>query len=233
MKRICLIAFIFASLLLQSAQAATIIAPASESVTATLYSCLKHEGECKPDLFNFGTGQLVTDAGRWDLRYGSLYAGNDLDWFSASLMEDSRSVIKDLGALSWTDSFKVPVVEPFPKLEAGQSRHFTVDTSGADGEPGAPGAVGAPVGGRNSKPPSDLSANTVSEKAQQQKPNPRTPHTDPVFVKAIAGHMYIIHVVDSISDYYALFKVETLERGDNCTISWKLIPAPQNDMSKQ
>ena len=53
------------------------------------------------------------------------------------------------------------------------------------------------------------------------------PKIDPLFVKAIAGHVYVIHVVDDSRDFYALFRVDALERGDYCTISWKLISDPQ------
>jgi hypothetical protein len=38
----------------------------------------------------------------------------------------------------------------------------------------------------------------------------------------------VIHVVDDKRDFYALFRVDKLQRGDNCTISWKMIPASQS-----
>jgi hypothetical protein len=46
-------------------------------------------------------------------------------------------------------------------------------------------------------------------------------------VKAIVGHMYLVHNKDRDSDHYALFRVEALEPGVSVTISWKLIPAPE------
>ena len=46
-------------------------------------------------------------------------------------------------------------------------------------------------------------------------------------VKAIVGHMYLVHNKDRDSDHYALFRVESLEPGVSVTISWKLIPAPE------
>ena len=51
--------------------------------------------------------------------------------------------------------------------------------------------------------------------------------TSPATLKAILGHMYVIHVLDDRRDFFALFRIEALQRGDNCTIAWKLIPAPQ------
>lgn len=40
------------------------------------------------------------------------------------------------------------------------------------------------------------------------------------FAKAVVGHLYVVHVKKSGSDFYALFRVESIESGDNCTISW-------------
>lgn len=56
-----------------------------------------------------------------------------------------------------------------------------------------------------------------------------TPHPKPARepgVKAIVGHMYLVHSKDSESDHYALFRVEHLEPQQSVTISWKLIPPP-------
>ena len=52
------------------------------------------------------------------------------------------------------------------------------------------------------------------------------PRIDPMFVKAIAGHMYVIHVVHETDDFYVVFRVENVERGSYCTISWKMVPDP-------
>jgi hypothetical protein len=46
-------------------------------------------------------------------------------------------------------------------------------------------------------------------------------------VKAIVGHMYVVHTKDRDSDHYALFRVEALETGTSVTISWKLIQSPE------
>jgi hypothetical protein len=46
-------------------------------------------------------------------------------------------------------------------------------------------------------------------------------------VKAIVGHMYLVHSKDRDSDHYALFRVEALTPSQSVTISWKLIPDPQ------
>jgi hypothetical protein len=46
-------------------------------------------------------------------------------------------------------------------------------------------------------------------------------------VRAVVGHMYVVHTKDSETDLYALFRVETLETGKSVTISWKVVPAPE------
>lgn len=47
------------------------------------------------------------------------------------------------------------------------------------------------------------------------------------FAKAKVGHMYVVHVKDEEADFYVLFRVEQLEQGERCTISWKRIPTPE------
>lgn len=46
-------------------------------------------------------------------------------------------------------------------------------------------------------------------------------------VKAIVGHMYLVHTKDRDEDHYALFRVETLQPGKSVTISWKLVSVPK------
>jgi hypothetical protein len=46
------------------------------------------------------------------------------------------------------------------------------------------------------------------------------------FAKASVGNMYLVHVKDDQADFYVLFRVERLEQGEQCTISWKRIPTP-------
>jgi hypothetical protein len=48
-----------------------------------------------------------------------------------------------------------------------------------------------------------------------------------IFVKAVVGHMYVLRAKNLQSDYYVLFRVESLQRGDSCTISWRRVPSPK------
>ena len=45
-------------------------------------------------------------------------------------------------------------------------------------------------------------------------------------VKAIEGHMYVVHSRDRDDNHYALFRVEKLTPGESVEITWKLIPQP-------
>ncbi len=210
-------------------------AQGSSPQTVTLYSILRHRGETRTFGLNFQTGPGLSQHGDYDLRYGNLYAGSEFDWFQSSTARGSRTVIKDLGKHAWTDAFKVPYVEPFAKLKPGEQRQISVNTSGADGADGAPGAAGSDGYDGNDRDRSIPKPRLDSEGSIPRPSQPSRAKYDgkvrvsPVFVKAIVGHMYVIHVVTEVFDFYALFRVDLLESGDNCTISWKPIARPEND----
>lgn len=197
--------------------------------TIRLYSPNKHRGEGRESGFNFENASASPTYSAADLRYGSLYVGDELDWFESSGVQGNRSVIKDLGQRNWSDKFDVPVVQPLAKLKPGEQRRITIDASGAAGANGAAGAPGSRLD-KSSEIVIPAPSRTPDElppipEAAPETPK-RKPRVDPMFVHAVIGHMYVIHVVDETRDFYALFRVEELQRGDNCTISWKLIAPP-------
>ena len=57
-------------------------------------------------------------------------------------------------------------------------------------------------------------------------PNAKRSKPAPVVARVVPDHMYVIHVVKAQSDFYVLVHVDVLVPADNCTISWKRIPAP-------
>jgi hypothetical protein len=210
----------------------------------TLYSVNKHRAQQRQSCLKF-QGQHKGYVATCDIRYGALYVGDNLDWFESSAAGSSRSVIKDLGAHNWTEKFEVPVVAPLAKLKPGEQRRITIDASGAPGADGrsATSSSAGPPGLRTTAEADvvdgggrlrDVSRiDSTNEPTLKSEPKHREPKVDPMFVKAIPGHMYVIHVVDDVRDFYVLFRVESIERGDNCTISWRLIPTPENTASKQ
>ena len=199
----------------------------AQNGSTTLFSLNKYGKEKNPPprsyCLDFKTGASAKRSEPCDLRYGSLYAGEDWDWFQSSGHKDSRSVIKDLGPLTWNDDFKVSVVTPRPKLKPGEQRTVTIDVSGADGADGAPGAPGADADGVVRPRPADRPP------TQQLKKNDGIPKIDPIFVKAIAGHMYVARIVDEVNDFYALFRVDAIERGGSVLVSWKVIESPSEN----
>jgi len=205
---------------------------AAQSASATLYSQNKYGNEKRDFCLDFKSGVSPRGSDPCDLRYGSLYAGDDWDWFQSSMDRSSRGVIKDLGPLNWNSKFEIPVVIPRRKLLPGEERTVTVDTSGADGADGADGAPAAPgqpgadwdgvVRQKTPEPPPPKPAATPVKKKHDG-----IPKIDPVFVKAVVGHMYVAHIVNDEDDFYALFRVDAIERGAHCVVSWKLIEAPQ------
>jgi hypothetical protein len=230
------------TILIATSLTLTLAIAVSAQETATLYSPLNYNHDERRAFFDFQKGQVAKRGAPWDLAYGLLRAGEDFDWFQSSGAFGNRGVIKDLGRLEWSSRFDVPVIEPLPKLKPGEQRTVTVDVSGADGADGASGRDGA-LGrdGRADPIKSELSPARVPETedlgvlhakpvpAPTITPRPKRdgkPKIDPIFVKAVVGHIYAIHVVNDTNDYYALFRVEALTRGDNCTISWRLAPAP-------
>jgi hypothetical protein len=234
---LCLLVAVTAVIHSQRASAQT---PQGEPVT--LYSPNKYPGFPKRTCIEFQSPQKTTEP--CDLYYGYLYAGDDWDWLQSSTATGNRSVIKDLGAREWTNLARFDPVEPLPVLKPGEQRRVMIDVSGKDGEdgkPGAPARPGAPAQpispgfdvnaiwdpGPNILQPRPSQPQQVKPAAQPKPKNDGVPKIDPLFVKAVVGHMYVIHIVDETRDFYALFRVEALERGDYCTVSWRLVPQPR------
>jgi hypothetical protein len=46
-------------------------------------------------------------------------------------------------------------------------------------------------------------------------------------VKAVIGHIYLVHVKDSDNEHYALFRVESLVPRESVIITWKLVASPE------
>jgi hypothetical protein len=51
--------------------------------------------------------------------------------------------------------------------------------------------------------------------------------SDERVTRVIAGHMYVVHIKKEESDFYAMFRVDSPELSDHCTISWKIVPSPE------
>ncbi|HEY0761564.1 MAG TPA: hypothetical protein VGD61_04255 [Pyrinomonadaceae bacterium] len=80
--------------------------------------------------FSFKTGKTkVRNSTDWDLGYGFLRMSNE-DWLMVGTVpRDKRNVMKELGRFDWSDSLRLPVLEPLPELTAGENRNISVDSS--------------------------------------------------------------------------------------------------------
>jgi hypothetical protein len=45
--------------------------------------------------------------------------------------------------------------------------------------------------------------------------------------RAVAGHMYVVHIKNSVEEFYAMFRVDSLVPSDHCTISWRVMRSPK------
>jgi hypothetical protein len=78
--------------------------------------------------FKLGRNKLPNSTD-WDLGYGFARIGDE-DWLIVGTSTpDKRSVMMPLGEYKWSDSFKIPALEPLPELKQGERRQITVDSS--------------------------------------------------------------------------------------------------------
>ena len=47
--------------------------------------------------------------------------------------------------------------------------------------------------------------------------------------KAVAGHLYLVHIKNLEYDVYAVFRVETLSPNDSCSITWRVVASPEKE----
>jgi hypothetical protein len=122
--------------LMVAACVSTVFAENEPEQQVTLYapwsSGIHNQGKA---CFSFKSGALQEETAnrQWDLGYG-FAAINGEEWFILGSSTQTRTVIKDLGKLKWTDSFEIPVLEPLPKLREGEQRSITVDASADTGK---------------------------------------------------------------------------------------------------
>ncbi|HEV7905853.1 MAG TPA: hypothetical protein VGO96_18585 [Pyrinomonadaceae bacterium] len=121
---------------------------------------------------------------RYDIRYGGFSLNGDDNWLDIVNRRGSRSMLKDLGEMSWSEVEHVPVLPASPTPHTGEVTH-------------------------------SFSRGVIKSTPEE------------VLVKAIAGHVYVMHVKDRRTDYYVMFRVEAIEPQGECTLSWKRVPSPE------
>ena len=211
---------------------------AQEIVSTELFSPVQTDGDktrfdsglYKKACFNLVTLRLgceVGEVGEVKLHYGNRF-GDNWDIFSVSGSNKDQTRGKDLGMLRWDDAFTIPEIEPWAKLQPGERRHITVNTSGADGAHGKPGrnADGTyPAEARRpavmdgfSDKPVDVQVKTAVQTASDTVPSSYNP-----FMQVSKGHIYAFHVVDEQNDFYILVRIDDLIRGTKASISYQKV----------
>jgi len=51
--------------------------------------------------------------------------------------------------------------------------------------------------------------------------------SDGQITRAVAGHMYVVHIRNNGAEFYAMFRVDSLVPSDHCTISWRVMRSPK------
>jgi hypothetical protein len=69
--------------------------------------------------------------------------------------------------------------------------------------------------------------NGLTEVSRAGKVIQRSP--EGVLVKAIPGHIYLLHSKHDKVDFYVLVRIEEMKASDECTISWKIVPSPESN----
>lgn len=157
--------------------------------TVTLLSQVRHQDHYKaivriPPPAGGKAARRVGAISEHTLRFGGMNLEGEADWLEVPYAHGSRSQIKDLGALEWSEVYDVPI------LHASAAAH--------------PGPI-------------ELNYSTGSLKISPEN----------VLVKAVAGHLYLVHFKDEDSDFYLMFRVESLKPKDECKLSWKYVPSPE------
>lgn len=156
---------------------------------AILLSQINHKDFAKAN-FHFGLGvrgdsESPFTRNVYDVRYGGISLDGDNDWLDVSISHGSRSQIKDLGGLNWSDVYDIPFLPANPVPHSG-----------------------------------GMSLSYNSGKLTTVFP-------EGVLVRAVVGHMYLVHSKDENRDLYAMFRVEAVKPGNECTITWKQVPSPE------
>jgi hypothetical protein len=190
--------------------------------TITLYSPLQYQHDFSRSSVDLERAAYAPRNRFGDMGYGFGRIGTEVDWFESDAAHRGRSMIVDLGKHAWTDSFRIPVVAA---LKPGDTMGVFVNANGADGKDGKDGYGAGNGDGLSALPSTGPDQGYPTESPRRPK-RPAGVQTSANLLRAVLDHIYVIHVVDDRRDFYALFRVEALQRGDNCTISWKMIPPP-------
>ena len=117
----------------------------SHAKVVTLYTPGDTGFPARPSVMSFTRGEVFDnwESKSYELTFGLLRIGEppgNYRWFeTCGRGESDRSVLRDLGALSWSEAVRFAAVCPRPRLQPGEQRVATVDTSAGSNDPSPDG----------------------------------------------------------------------------------------------
>lgn len=169
---------------------------------------------------------LVRLVQKCDSSIGLLYGERSgINWDIFQIVGERTRMVR-IGKHEFTDEFEIPEITPWAKLEPGDRRTISIDTSGSDGEHGrnADGTIadGPPVreGGAN-KPVSGQVSSTIKRADGTVIRDNYSP-----YMQIKKGHVYAVRTYDRDVDQYFLVRIDDLDRGEKVTVSVKRVEGP-------
>ena len=204
----------------------------------TLYAPSKNRETDQQFCFSFREEKIPDSPLSCELFYGKVIDGVGYNWFNTRYTQTSRSKILDLGEKKWSDSFNVPPIRPLPEWKTVESKQVINNAKNERRSPlwdASESSGGTQTGGGPNRDPYDPTKSYEPDNSpirKESRTNTRTAkktivHYDLAKVRVKIGHIYVIRVFDTNNDFYVLFRVESQEKGDRCTITWRRISSPE------
>lgn len=150
--------------------------------------------------------------------YGSRLGVNWDIFQLSSFTAQSRMI--DLGQHSWDETIGIPSIEPWPELKPGENRNVTFNTSGAGrGQPIDYGKASLTTQVSSTVTQTGTASGGLVRTGKVVKADTYTP-----VIEAKKNHVYLVHILDKKWNYYLLFRVDDLVRGEKAVLSFKRVP---------
>ena len=161
--------------------------------------------------------------GQHKLSFGTRI-GDNWNIFEVPAPRPTQTRLVDIGRHDWNDKFTVAPIEPWSKLQPGETRHIAVALWGSDGKHGMNGDGTFPTTprreGNGNKPIDQQVSTSITMGGEVVRSDNYMPYSE-----VQKGNMYLIRVVDPQNDFYVFIRVDDLVRGTKVLLSyWKWEP---------
>jgi hypothetical protein len=161
--------------------------------------------------------------GQHKLSFGNRI-GDNWSIFDVPTGQTTQTRMVNIGQYDWNDKFTVAPIEPWSKLQPGETRAIKIELWGTDGKHGQNGDGTYPTAprreGNGNKPLDQQVSTTIKMSGEVVRSDKYMPLSE---VKK--GNMYLVRVVDPENDFYVFIRVDDLVRGTKVVLSyWKWEP---------